>query len=294
MGSVYSMTAYASHGQEVPPYLAEWEARSLNHRYLEISLRLPEKFHFLEMEVRQRVGEHLSRGKVSLSLKLQLLPSAPFELQVNEALVRALVAAIEQVQDHLPQAPPPQPVCPFDLLRWPGVVEEPELDRERIAEGLLEALEATLLKLKEMRAREGERIAGKLFPRLNELRQWVERGREIAPRQIEEVRKRLLERLGSLPVEAEQERLEQELLYYAQRLDVTEELDRLEIHLQEFENLLSRGGEPIGRRLDFLCQEMNREANTLGAKAAAAELKKVAIEIKVVVEQLREQVQNLE
>lgn len=294
MGSVYSMTAYASHRQEVPPYLIEWEVRSLNHRFLDLSVRLPEKFHFLEMEVRQKVGEHLARGKVSLSLKLEPLPEAHFELQVNAAVVRALVEAIGKIQDHLPQAPPPAPVCPYDLLRWPGVVEEPELDRERVAEGVLEALNLTLQKLKEMRQREGERIASKLFPRLQALRQWLAKGREIAPRQLEEVRQKILERIEELAVEVDSDRLEQELVYYAQRLDVEEELDRLEIHIAEFENLLSKGGEPLGRRLDFLCQEMNREANTLSAKAAAKELKQVAIEMKVVVEQLREQVQNIE
>jgi uncharacterized protein (TIGR00255 family) len=286
----YSMTAFAVCEVKTGRYTLRWEIRALNSRYLDLVLRLPEDLRSLEPEIRQLANQGLTRGKVEAWLRLEPLPEASPTLEVNKPLANALIRALGELESLLRI---PATVSLLDLARWPGVLAMPGLSAEELREGVLAGFKAALEQLVAMRKQEGERLAELLIQYCAKLREQVRKARALVPLELEKMREKLIARIEELKVKPDSERLEQELVYLAQKLDVSEELDRLAAHVDEIERLL-RQDQAVGRRLDFLCQEMNREANTLAAKAASGALTQCAIESKVLIEQIREQVQNLE
>ncbi len=266
-----------------------WEIRSVNHRYLDVHPRLPEELRQLETPVRERIGKRLSRGKVECTLRYQA-KAARTELRINWPYAEQLIEAARALAERMPDA---APVSPADLLRLPGVMAEPTSDLEPVCEAALELLEETLDGFMAMREREGARLAELIRERADTVAELAAKVRAILPTINARVRQKLEARLADLDQPADPGRLEQELIYVAQRMDVDEELDRLESHVNEIRRVLERD-EPIGRRLDFLMQELNREANTLGSKSAATDTTRTSVDMKVLIEQMREQIQNLE
>ena len=285
-----SMTGFARQISESPLGTLTCELRAVNHRYLDVQFRLPEELRAKEAELRQRVANVLKRGKVECGIHHRRAAVSTAKISINHDLVGELGAGIEQIRASLPMTAEPNPV---DILRWPGVVNEPELDTEPLVGEAAALLDKTLEALSEMRQREGARIAEMLETRCAEIRGIAASVRKRLPDVLTAVRHKQQERLAKLDVSADPERLELELALVAQKLDVDEELDRLESHVVEILDVLTRG-EPVGRRLDFLMQELNREANTLGSKSADAETTRAAVELKVLIEQMREQIQNVE
>ena len=262
----------------------------MNHRYLDVQFRLPDELRPGEVELRRQIATTIRRGKVECSLHLRRALRKNEQLTLNEELVRQLSARVQELSGVLPET---RALDPVDVLRWPGVVEEPELDVEPLFAATSELLASTLAALDEMRANEGARISDMLENRCGEILQIAESVRKRMPEVLTAVRTKLQDRIDSLNVEADPARLETELALVAQKLDVDEEIDRLISHISEIRAVLKKG-EPVGRRLDFLMQELNREANTLGSKSADTETTRAAVDLKVLIEQMREQVQNVE
>ena len=283
-----SMTGFARKEAESATGKLTCEIRSVNHRYLDVQFRLPDPLRTKELELKQLVGQTMRRGKVDCSLHLRRAFDG--EGQVNEALVTRLRDQVTRVQALIPNAGNLDPV---DILRWPGVVEEEEVDAEPLYAAATELLTATLASIADMRASEGQRIAAMIDTRCEEVLKIAASVRERIPNVLTALREKQLERIGRLDIEADPARLETELALIAQKLDVHEELDRLDSHVSEIRKVLA-GNEPAGRRLDFLMQELNREANTLGSKSADSETTKAAVDLKVLIEQMREQIQNVE
>ena len=287
---IRSMTAFArqqGHGEYGE---LTWEVRSVNHRFLEATVRLPEELRGIEPAVRDRVTARLGRGKVECNLRFKAAAAGSVELQVNERMVEQILAAADKMAHRLHSS---HQLSIMDVLRWPGVMETGEQDFTPAQEAALTLLEQTLDALLEAREREGARLSDLIVQRVRAMRAQVETARERMPLVIEAVRERLRARLAEVAENVERERLEQELALLAQRLDVDEEMDRLRTHLDEVSRVLEQD-EPVGRRLDFLMQELNREANTLGSKYADSETTAISVEMKVLIEQMREQVQNIE
>lgn len=287
---IRSMTAFARLEQEHPWGSLVWELRSVNHRYLDVTVRMPEELRQLEQEVRQRVARGLRRGKVECNLRYQPAASGPGALELDMNLVRELTRLSREVDEQIFN---PAPVSAFELMRWPGVVRTPKAEWEELSAAVLGLFGKTLAQLVETRTREGATIAAFLTQRLEDMAPQVARVREALPQVLEDNRRRLRERLAELAGEVDPDRVEQELLLFANRIDVAEELDRLDTHQAEVRRVLTRD-EAVGRRLDFLMQELNREANTLSSKSAATTVTQAAVELKVLIEQMREQVQNVE
>jgi uncharacterized protein (TIGR00255 family) len=285
-----SMTAFARSEQPYGGWTITWELRSVNHRYLEITVRLPETLRALEPVVRERISNAVSRGKVEGSLKLQSATEGAATISLNRPLAESLLKVAVELEAMIG---PGIGLCLGDLLRWPGVVSELEPALETIQPSILAGLDTALAELVATRQREGERTTGMILQRCEAMQVQVSKIRTRRPEVLSRQRDKLLARLAELPVEPDHNRLEQELVIIAQRLDVEEELDRLDAHLAEISDVLQRP-EPVGRRLDFLMQELNREANTLASKSADTETTRAAVELKVLIEQLREQVQNIE
>ena len=287
---LHSMTGFARQLGESPAGTLTVELRAVNHRYLDVQFRLPEELRSKEVELRQQVGEVLKRGKVECSIHFRRAAGGDDDLSVNAGLVRQIGARLEEIGRALPDA---GKVDPIDVLRWPGVVVEPEIDAEPVYVEAQSVLGSALDAMREMRRSEGARIAAMLESRCSDIRNIAESVRRRLPDVLAAVRQRQQERLDKLDVSADPARLETELALVAQKLDVDEELDRLESHIVEILEVLARD-EPVGRRLDFLMQELNREANTLGSKSADTETTRAAVELKVLIEQMREQIQNVE
>lgn len=287
---LYSMTGFARRAAETPLGTLTWELRAVNHRYLDVQFRLPEELRPKETELRQQVAEILKRGKIDCSLHFRRAISDSAELTLNHELVAQIRAKIEELFDLLPET---HAIDPVDVLRWPGVVTESEVEAGPLFEQASRLLGETLDALYEMRASEGERIGEMLESRCKDIVVISKGIRKRMPDVLAAVRARQQERIDKLNVDADPARLETELALIAQKLDVDEELDRVESHISEIrEAIASR--EPVGRRLDFLLQELNREANTLASKSADTKTTKAAVELKVLIEQMREQIQNVE
>ncbi|MEM7257347.1 MAG: YicC/YloC family endoribonuclease, partial [Pseudomonadota bacterium] len=257
---------------------------------LDLSIRLPEELRSIEPQVRDRLNHKLSRGKVEASLRFKATANANTQLVVNEELARQVANATQNVQAFLPQT---TPVSALDLLRWPGVVGPAETDPGPLQAATLSLLDAAIEDYLATRGREGQKTAVMLSERCDAMEKIVARVRELRPTALERQRAKLLGRIEELAIDNDNGRLEQELVFIAQRLDVDEELDRLTAHISELRDVLKRK-DPVGRRLDFLMQEFNREANTLSSKSADAETTALAVDLKVLIEQMREQVQNIE
>lgn len=287
---IHSMTGFARREARWEWGSLSWEIRSVNHRYLEVNWRLPEELRHLEADFRKLAGQHLKRGKVECALRLRWSDEDDRGMQLRMSMLQRLKEALDTVSAQIGNC---APVSPLDVLRWPGVVEEQQHDTDPAQSAALELLDATLLELTEARRREGERISLMLSERCDGVAEMVASTRERLPEIRELLRQRLLDRIAKLELEPDHDRLEQELVLQAQKMDVDEELDRLDSHVAEVRRIL-RADEAAGRRLDFLMQEFNREANTLASKSQALETTRVGVELKVLIEQMREQIQNVE
>lgn len=267
-----------------------WEIRAVNHRYLDVQFKLPEDLRPKEQVLRQRASAVLGRGKVECALFFRRAFDQDNELRVDTGLVELIGHRISDLTAKLPNV---AAVNPIEILRWPGVVQQMELDVEPLFDAAAELLDKALAAIDEMRASEGARIAEMLEMRCSEIERIARLVRDRMPEVLAATRARQQERIDALDVEADPARLEVELALLATKLDVDEELDRLESHLVEIRDALA-ADKPVGRRLDFLMQELNREANTLASKSADTETTRAAVDLKVLVEQMREQIQNVE
>ncbi len=287
---IRSMTAFARVDGKSADAELTWELRSVNHRYLEAFVRLPEELRVLESLVRERVSGRLARGKVECVLRCSWTTEQRVSIELDRDRLSAVLAACREVETRCSEATSPGVI---ELLRWPGVVREPEPDTGVVQAEALALLEQALDELVATREREGRQIQNHLLTRLDGIEQQVEKVKLRLPEVLERIRNKLDARLSELQAQVDRDRLEQELAYLAQKMDVDEELDRLASHVSEVRRVLGRS-EPVGRRLDFLMQEFNREANTLASKSADSETTAAAVELKVLIEQMREQVQNVE
>jgi uncharacterized protein (TIGR00255 family) len=286
----HSMTGFASAEASVPPFRLVWEIKSVNHRFLELGFRLPEELRSLEPLARELVAGVVRRGKVDCTLKILAAEGASPTATVAAEAMQALQRLQSDVLQTFPEA---RPLAVGEVLRWPGVLVEAQQRPEMLTGPARECLQQALDVFQESRAREGSRTAEFLEQRSATIVALVEEVKPMLATVQDRYRAKLVERLARLDIQAEPNRLEQELALAVQRLDVAEEVDRLISHIAEVRDVLGRA-EPIGRRLDFLIQELNREANTFASKVQDETLARTGVELKVLIEQMREQVQNLE
>jgi uncharacterized protein (TIGR00255 family) len=284
------MTAFASCEAEVSGYTLIWELRSVNHRYLDVSARLPEIFRSVEAPIRETVAQYLKRGKVDCNLFYKKENQTEEKIEINEGRLSELLRATSVIEKNMPHS---QAISALDILRWPGIQAEIREDLEPIHQAALTLLSQTLEQLVDAREREGSNIAEMVESRCQQIAQQMVLAKNRLPEVQQQLRDKLQKKIDTLLEEPEQSRLEQEVVYFLQKMDVEEELDRLDSHIKEVRRILTQQ-EPVGRRLDFLMQELNREANTLGSKSADIQTTNVSVELKVLIEQMREQIQNIE
>jgi uncharacterized protein (TIGR00255 family) len=288
---IRSMTGFARREQSGPWGTLTWELRTVNHRYLEVSCRLPEELRAAEADFRQAIAGVVRRGKVDCTLNYRAAAETAARIEINLPLLEALLARARELSRLAGEAA--APINPLDLLRWPGVVQDQGRDVTPLLAAAQTGLADALRALTDTRAREGERMREVLLQRCDLLLKLVAAVIERLPEVRARIRTRLTERIAQLTAAPDAERLEQELAILAQKMDVDEELDRLRGHIAEVRKALD-SAEPSGRRLDFLMQELNREANTLSSKSQDSETTRAAVDMKVIIEQMREQVQNVE
>jgi uncharacterized protein (TIGR00255 family) len=291
---IYSMTGYATVSEELPLGTLSVEVRSVNHRYLDVQFRLPDELRSFEPGMRELVAARLTRGKVECRVSFQKAPSSDVSLQLNGPLLDQLVELERSVRTRLPGAPT---LSVSDVVRWPGMIEADALPLEQLREQAQSLLERAVEDFSAARAREGEKLKALLVERVTQMEALVEKIKPRVPQLVATYQERLATRLKDALKEAaaalDEDRLRQELVMYASKVDVEEELSRLIAHLAETRRILTRGG-AAGKRLDFLMQELNREANTLGSKSVDIDVSQASVELKVLIEQMREQVQNIE
>lgn len=288
---ILSMTGYASAQREWPQGVLVVELRAVNHRFLDVSMRLPEEFRPLESVIREKLAAKLSRGKVECRIAFNAQQGgAPSSLQLNRALAQTLLALGSELAELAPQA---RPLSVGEVLRWPGVLATDALPPETLQAAALELIDSALNDFVANRAREGEKLAGLLQDRAAAMEALVAEIRPKMPQIVADYEAKLTQRFVEALGTHDDERIRQEIVLFAQRIDVAEELDRLTAHIAELRHILKKGG-AAGKRLDFLMQELNREANTLGSKSVAVDSSRTAMELKVLIEQMREQVQNIE
>ncbi|MCE0493729.1 YicC/YloC family endoribonuclease [Vibrio salinus] len=287
---IYSMTAYARKEVKADWGTAVWEIRSVNQRYLETYFRLPELFRGLEPVLRDRFRQKLARGKVECHLRYEANPAAKSELTINEKLAQQVIEAANHIMHMTGEL---SRINPFQVMQWQGVMEAPEQDIDAISKELLVAFDDAIEDFLAARGREGDNMKALIEQRLDTITGEVSKVRTMMPEIIEWQRNRLFSKFEEAKVELDSNRVEQELILLAQKSDVAEELDRLDSHVKETRNILKKGG-AIGRRLDFMMQEFNRESNTLASKSINTEVTASSVELKVLIEQMREQIQNIE
>ena len=287
---IKSMTAFAANNIVQDSLAINCELRSVNHRYCDITIKLPEQLRFVEASLRSSIGKKIKRGKIECVLAYQKSFNNEPSLTLNMDAVKKLLDATQRIAEQMEN---PQPLSALEVLNYPGILQEPEINKETLKATVIELVEQTITAMIHVREREGQQLALLLENRCEKMHTYVETGRKRMPEVLKNLRKKITDRLHELTAEPDFDRLEQEMVLLTQKLDVAEELDRLETHISEVLRVLKQN-EPIGRRLDFLMQEMNREANTLGSKSADKEITQISIELKVLIEQMREQVQNIE
>ena len=287
---LHSMTGFARESAETAIGTLTWEIRAVNHRYLDVQFKLPEDLRPKEQTFRQQASSNLGRGKVECALYFRRALDQGSEMQIDTDLIKLIGQRISDLTAKLPNV---AAVNPIDILRWPGVIQQAEIDVEPLLSEASALLDKALAAIDEMRSSEGQRIADMLESRCAEIEAIAATVRLRMPEVLDAVRVKQKERVANLDVEADPARLELELALLATKIDVDEELDRLDSHLVEIRDALKEQ-KPVGRRLDFLMQELNREANTLGSKSADTETTKAAVDLKVLIEQMREQIQNVE
>ena len=287
---IFSMTGYASLTRDVGNASLQIELSSVNSRYLDLAFRITEDLRFAEPIVRELINSSVSRGKLECRMSLQAVASSSTSLSINTRMLEQLCEAQGRIRQTLPEA---APLSVGEILRYPGVLAENTLQPDQLASAVQTITKAALEELRATRAREGEKLAASLRERVALIRERVAIATPIVPAAVAEYRERLTARLREAVESLDEDRIRQEVTVFAQRADVAEELTRLNAHLDEVERVLTKGG-AVGKRLDFLMQELNREANTLGSKSVSAQLTEISVDLKVYIEQMREQVQNLE
>jgi len=287
---IYSMTGYAALSEELALGTLSVEIRSVNHRYLDLTFRLPDEYRSFEPGLREIVAARLTRGKVECRVGLQRSPASQTSLQLNIALLGQLTELDRRVREQLPGG---ATLSVNEVLRWPGVLETDALPLEEIREHTNALLNRTVEDFTQSRAREGEKLKGLLLDRVTRMEELVQRVKPKIPLLVTAYQERLATRLRDASADIDEDRIRQELVLFSSKVDVEEELSRLVAHLSELRRILTQGG-PVGKRLDFLMQELNRESNTLGSKSVDIDVSQASVELKVLIEQMREQVQNIE
>ncbi|MBP7579472.1 YicC/YloC family endoribonuclease [Vogesella sp. XCS3] len=287
---ILSMTGFASTTREFPGGLLSIELRAVNHRYLDVQMRLPEELRIIEPQLRELIGGRVTRGKVECRIGLNQTDSDTPQLELNRDTVQRLLAVSAEVRELAPQV---RDLGMGELLRWPGVLKSNSLAPEVLHQLCLEGLNAVLGDFRDTRAREGSKLAQVLLDRISGMDHIIAEVKPRLPVILEAYRTRLAARLQEALGNVDDDRIKQEFALFAQKIDVDEELERLTTHLAEVRRILKTGGQ-VGKRLDFLMQELNREANTLGSKSVSTETTQASVELKVLIEQMREQIQNVE
>lgn len=267
-----------------------WEIRSVNHRFLDLSIRLPEPFRSLENEIRELIRSKIFRGRVECMLQFKPGEKTSAHISINKNTVTELANAITEIQNIIPNA---DKINPVKILSWPGVLQTTEEELQPVYNIIINLFQKALAELLQMRAREGKALIAFFAPKLQDILVQTAKIKTRFPEILALQKNKLLTHLAEIKSELDTSRLEQEMVYFAQKIDINEELERLETHVKEMERTLKAGGN-IGKRLDFLLQEFNRESNTIASKSLDPETTKIAVELKVCIEQMREQVQNLE
>ena len=286
---IYSMTAFAHLEIKKEWGNAVWEIRSVNQRFLETYFRLPEVFRHLEMGLRERLRNSLTRGKVECSLRVELAQASNNKIALNNDYAEQVIASLKTLQSIAGEGE----INLVDVLRYPGVVDAQSQDLDQITQDLLAGFEQILADFIAMRGREGENLQAIIQQRLDSIAEIAQSVQQQMPEVLQWQKDRLQQRFEELNLQLDPQRLEQEMVLTAQRVDVAEELDRLQLHVKETSSILKKGG-AVGRKLDFMMQELNRESNTLASKSINADITNSAVELKVLIEQMSEQIQNLE
>jgi uncharacterized protein (TIGR00255 family) len=284
------MTAFARREEQTEQGDFSWEIRSVNHRYLETSLRLDEQFRPLEMKIRKLFSDKLARGKVDASLRYKTPERQQASINIDHDLAKSVIEHCDELAQLTTR---PAPVDMLKVLQWPNVLQAKSLDQEALNKSVMASLEQAIDELIATRETEGAALKQMIEQRCNDIDAIAKQTRKVMPEILEQQRSRLADKVADLQISLDPERLEQEMVVLAQKSDVAEELDRLESHIVEVNNVLQRD-EPVGRRLDFLMQELNREANTLGSKSISTDTTRNSVDLKVLIEQMREQIQNIE
>lgn len=291
-----SMTAFARNESRLDEITINLELRSVNNRYLDISIRAPEEVREAEQKLRALLSNKLSRGKVELNIRTKnnlatdSTNENSTEIQLNMGLVEQLSKASHTITQHISNA---ETINPLEILNWPGVIQAKKINTKELQQSVINCLDEALEEFIETRKREGDKLAAMLIQRCDEMEKIRTEVDKLIPDILETRKQKIRDRLAEFKVEHDENRLEQEMVLLAQKMDITEELDRLGAHLSEVRNVLS-SAKPVGRRLDFLMQELNREANTLGSKSVDTASTRASVDLKVLIEQMREQVQNIE
>ena len=284
------MTAYGRVENSEGQNSISCEIRSVNHRYSEISIRLPEELRPLEQKIRDHISGKIKRGKIECNIRIEKHNAYDESLSINQDLLKNIIEAAKRINSDLSTS---APLDSLDLLRWPGVLEKSTLDAEEIGKLLFPLVNEAIDIVIDTRQREGEKIKKMLTDRCTKIKEIISNVKKQIPDILKNYRKKLTQRVQEISDELDNDRLEQELLFLSQKADIEEEIDRLGAHVDEVVRVIDRK-EPIGRRLDFLMQEMNRESNTLGSKSNHIYTSNASVELKVVIEQMREQIQNIE
>ena len=287
---IRSMTAYAGNEARIGDSTLNCELRSVNHRYCDITIKLPDHLRFIEADLRSLIAAKINRGKIECSLSVKKQPKDAQHFNININAVIALLAATDQIEEQMQAS---LSFSALDVLAFPGIQQEPTTDKSHLNEEITHLVKQTLTQFLEVREREGAQLKVLIEERCIKMQGFVVLAGHRMPEVLLLIRNKLKDRITELVVQPDFDRLEQELVFMAQKLDITEELDRLDTHITEVLRVLKEK-DPVGRRLDFLMQELNREANTLGSKSTDKEMTQIAIELKVLIEQMREQIQNIE
>ena len=287
---IYSMTGFAVAEAKLPSGTLNLELRSVNHRYLEIQFRMADEFRALEPALRELISKHLSRGKVECRLGYTPIAEVGHTLQINDPLFEQLLAFNRAVQSRLPTS---ASLSVGEILRWPGIMGTQEPIEANLSSSGISLLQTALADMSATRAREGEKLKAMLAERVAQMYVLIATVLPLLPKLMANYQEKLASRLRDVLGSGDDDRVRQELALFAQKIDVDEELSRLQAHLSEVSRILESGG-AVGKRLDFLMQELNREANTLGSKSVATETSRISMELKVLIEQMREQIQNIE
>lgn len=287
---IRSMTAYAGNEGDIGDLTIACELRSVNHRYCDISLKLPDRLRFIEADLRSTIAAKINRGKIECTLSYKKQAKEGQHFIVNFDAVTALLAATDLIEEHMLA---PLSFSALDVLAFPGIQQEADADKTHLNEAIMQLVKQTLAQLLEVREREGAQLKVLIEERCIKMQGFIRSASQRMPEVLLLIRNRLKDKITELVAQPDFDHLEQELVILAHKHDITEELDRLDTHITEVLRILKQK-EPVGRRLDFLMQELNREANTLGSKSTDKEMTQIAIELKVLIEQMREQIQNIE